>query len=66
MAKKKKPQVDYNVRIIDNQDGTFSVGFVSRLQVHKKPKGDVGATWVDGSKRKMEKLLTQGKFLGFA
>lgn len=45
----------YNVRIIDNHDGSFSLGFVSRLKLNRDGGG--GGEWKDGSLRKMKKLL---------
>ena len=47
----------YNIRIVDYGKGKFDIGFVHRLS--KRRKGP--ATWLDGSRRKLVKLLTQGE-----
>lgn len=57
----KKPPVAYNVRIYDNGDGTYKVGYVHRLRYLKNK----GPDWVDGNKPKIEKLLKEGQFDGF-
>lgn len=43
----------YNVRLIDNHDGSFSIGFISRFKLNKGGGGE----WVDGNLRKLKKLL---------
>ena len=55
----KKQKTSYNVRIVDNGDGTYSIGHVSRLKTCGLPK-DVGGEWVKGSIGKMIRLLTKG------
>lgn len=49
-------KTEYNVRIVDNGNGTFSLGFIHRL---KNKKGG-GGEWVDGNKPKIVKLLAKG------
>jgi len=48
--------VDYNVRIVDHGDGKFSIGFIHRLK-----KGKTVHEWVDGNRKKLVKLLTEGE-----
>lgn len=55
----KKEKTDYNIRIVDNGDGTFELGFVSRLKTKGLPK-DIAGEWVSGSVRKMVRLLKKG------
>lgn len=49
----------YNVRIIDNGNGTYSLGHVSRFTTYKAPKDCIGR-WVSGSRTKIIRLLTKG------
>jgi len=51
-------KTEYNVRLVDNGDGTFSLGFVQRLKKMRK-----GHEWVDGNKPKVVKLLTKGSLV---
>jgi len=57
VKKSDKKITGYNVRIIDNHDGSFSIGFVSRF----KPNGGGGGEWVEGNRPKLIKLL-KGEF----
>lgn len=59
MSKKRSKVTSYNVRIYDNGNGTFSLGFVDRFKTVGQPKNTCG-TWVKGSKNKMVRLLTKG------
>ncbi len=56
-------KTSYNIRIIDNGDGTFSLGFISRLRITRLSKGTQGE-WVDGSRNKIVQLLTKGTLRG--
>lgn len=73
MEKTKKEKTSYNIRIVDNGDGTFELGFVSRFKTKGRyskkteitvpvPK-DCYGEWVEGSVRKMVKLLRKGNFI---
>lgn len=53
-------KTEYNVRIVDHGNGTFSLGFVHRL---KKRKGG-GGEWVGGNRPKVVKLLIKGSLAG--
>lgn len=52
MAKDRK--TEYNVRITDNDNGTYSIVRVSRLKTTDQP------TWVEDSENKIIRLLTNG------
>jgi len=49
----KTAKLEYNVRIVDNGDGTFQLGPVSRLRSFIGGGGE----WISGSQRKMLRLL---------
>ena len=52
---------NYNIRVVDNGDGTYSLGFIHRLREHEGGGG--GGEWVYGSRAKIEKLLTEGELV---
>jgi len=62
-------KTSYNVRIVDNGDKTYSIGFVSRLKIKRGvmacglPKATT-FEWVQGSVGKMVRLLTKGTLKG--
>lgn len=58
----KRTKTEYNIRVIDNGDGTYSLGFVSRLKACGLPKDTCGM-WVPGSRNKMIRLLTKGTLM---
>ena len=61
MKNTKKKKTEYNVRIVDNGNGTYSVGYISRLKTCGLPK-NIRGMWVAGSRNKIFRLLTKGTF----
>ena len=64
MEKQKK---NYNVRIIDNGDGTFELGYVTGLDTkshYDKSMKIWVQNWRRGNKRKMARLLHSGNIVG--
>jgi len=55
----KKSRTSYNVRLYDNGDGTYSLGFCHRFKLTPKVK-DIEGEWVDGSLNKVKSLLEKG------
>lgn len=55
---KKKKRTSYNIRLIDNGDGTYSLGFIHRFRNNKNIQG---GEWVDGSQNKVKRLLVKGE-----
>ena len=54
---KKTKEQNYNVRVVDNGDGTYSLGFIHRLREYEGGGGE----WIEGSRSKLERLLIKGE-----
>lgn len=57
---KKTKSTAYNVRVVDNGDGTFTVSFVSRYRQFIN-SGEWNGEWIDGSIRNVCRLLSKGR-----
>ena len=54
-----KKKTHYNIRIIDNGNGTYSLGFVHRFKTTPMKK-KIAGEWVEGNVNKVIRLLNKG------
>ncbi len=54
-----KKSTSFNVRIIDNHDGTYQIDWVSRFRPNEKGEG---GSWVDSTENRIATLLRNSEY----